>query len=153
MRIFVIPNKIVDLLLDIGKKSFCEEVHSIVCSINFTWCPSIVREGKYFSFHQLSPLYSLVRLCSFVRWCRTQYWEWLTFAAKKSIKLFHHLCLHDLFKEGILLLQLLRCETFLFSSLPVVIIQQLNESGISRLGEELLLIDVSEESAGENNAL
>lgn len=65
---------------------------------------------------------------------------------EKTIELLHDSCLHDLPEEESLLLQLLGTKVLPMAGGPLVIVEEVDESCVGRLGEQLL-VDVSEKPA------
>lgn len=71
----------------------------------------------------------------------------LTLVMEEAVELLHDSRLHDLSEEGVLLSQLLGTEVLPVACRPLVVVEEVDESCIGWLGEQLL-IDICEE-AGE----
>lgn len=68
----------------------------------------------------------------------------LTLVTEEAIELLHDCRLHDLSEEGVLLSQLLGIEVFPTTCGPLVVVEEVDEGCIGRLGKQLL-IDIREE--------
>lgn len=68
----------------------------------------------------------------------------LTLLVEEAVERLHDSRAHDLPEEGVLLSQLLGCEVLPAARGPLVVVEEVDEGCVGRLGEELL-IDVGEE--------
>ena len=71
----------------------------------------------------------------------------LTLLVEEAVEFLHDSRLHDLSEEGVLLSQLLGCEVLPAARGPLVVVEEVDEGGVGRLREELL-IDICEEPWG-----
>ena len=71
----------------------------------------------------------------------------LTLLVEEAVEFLHDGRLHDLSEEGVLLGQLLGCEVLPAARGPLVVVEEVEEGGVGRLREELL-IDICEEPGG-----
>ena len=71
----------------------------------------------------------------------------LTLLLEEAVEFLHDSCLHDLSEEGVLLSQLLGCEVLPAARGPLVVVKEVDEGGVGRLREELL-VDICEEPGG-----
>lgn len=68
----------------------------------------------------------------------------LTLVMEEAIEFLHDCRLHDLSEEGVLLSQLLGTEVLPMARRPLVVVEQVDEGCVGRLGEQLL-VDIREE--------
>lgn len=68
----------------------------------------------------------------------------LTLVTEEAVEFLHDCRLHDLSEEGVLLRQLLGAEVFPTARRPLVVVEQVDEGCVGRLGEQLL-VDIREE--------
>lgn len=67
--------------------------------------------------------------------------------AEEAVEFCHDSCLHDLSEESILLSQLLGTEVLPAACRSLVVVEEVDEGCVGRLGEQLL-IDICEEPGG-----